>query len=376
MQIRSYSDFATFAQECGPLWRQIVPFAPAATVFQTWEWNAAWWQHFGRGKRFLGLAITEGEETVGLAAFFLPRFSPLRTLRVVGDSGSDYLDIIAAPGKEDAVGVAVAQFLHEKRGWDWGDLQQAKPGAVVEQIAQSFRGAEVWQGETCPYLPLPGNWETFRKTLGKKLRSNIGYYERSAAKQYALEFRVADSQSLTGDMTAFYELHQKRWRGRFMPGAFASERARAFHHQVARTLLDAGMLRLHTLSLDGKIRAALYCFHCNGRTIYYLGGFDPAPELAKFSLGTVLTARAIRHAIEEDQAREFDFLRGNEGYKYKWNAQDRFNQRISLVRPGVRSALLNKVGRLSLALEARLKTYMHQKHGGASHGKPSSGSDK
>ncbi len=130
------------------------------------------------------------------------------------------------------------------------------------------------------------------------------------------------------------------------------------------------MLRLHTVSLDGQIRAALYCFHLGDRTVYYLSGFDPAPDLAKFSLGTVLTARAIRHAIEEDSAREFDFLRGNEGYKYKWGARDRFNARLSLPRSGPRSRLLRASGRVGLHLEHRFKEYMHRKHGGAGAEKP------
>ena len=31
-------------------WRALAAAAPAATVFQTYEWNAAWWRHFGRGR--------------------------------------------------------------------------------------------------------------------------------------------------------------------------------------------------------------------------------------------------------------------------------------------------------------------------------------
>jgi CelD/BcsL family acetyltransferase involved in cellulose biosynthesis len=90
--------------------------------------------------------------------------------------------------------------------------------------------------------------------------------------------------------------------------------------------------------------------------------------MARLSLGTVLTAHAMRHSIENDGGREFDFLRGNEGYKYRWGALDRYNARLSLTRFGVRPLLLSGGGRVSLTMEQHLKTWMHRRHGGAGKG--------
>jgi CelD/BcsL family acetyltransferase involved in cellulose biosynthesis len=353
-------DFTAFSERYRESWRQIATASPAATIFQTWEWTAAWWRHNGRGKRFWAQVYTDSGTVVGFSALFLPpALAPLRTAHFVGTGGSDYLDALALPGYEESVRAAFGQFLRESGRWDWCDLQQVRPGAVAERLP----GADTWQGETCPYLPLAENWEAFRKTLGKKLRSNIGYYERSLEKQFAVEYRLATPETLESDLAAFFELHQKRWNKRWLPGAFASRAARAFHTDAARGLLEAGMLRLHTLTLDGTIQAALYCFQKDARCYYYLGGFEPT--LARHSIGTVLTARAIRHAIEQDSATEFDFLRGDEGYKYKWGAQDRFNLRLSVTRPGVRSVLLENAGKVSLRIEQRFKRWMHERNGGA-----------
>ena len=57
----------------------------------------------------------------------------------------------------------------------------------------------------------------------------------------------------------------------------------------------------------------LYCFNHGGKGYYYQGGFEP--QLARYSPGTVLTAHAIRDAIDRG-ASEFDFLRGDEPYKH------------------------------------------------------------
>ncbi len=327
----------------------------AATAFQTWEWTRAWWLHYGGTRRLWALAFVEDGVTVGLAALTIAR-GPLRTARFVGTGGSDYLDLLAAPGYATAVAGAFGDALREqRRRWDWVDLQQVRPGAVAEQIP----GAQRWPGETCPYLPLPESWEAFTKALSKKLRGNIGYYERSLRKQYELTLRVATDDTLETDLSAFFELHQRRWHQRWMPGAFASRRAQAFHRDAARALLGAGRLRLHVLELDGEIQATLYCFQKGARCHYYLGGFEPT--LARLSLGTVLTARAIRYALEEDRATEFDFLRGNEPYKYRWGAIDRPNARLSLTRPGIRPLLLAASGRLALAAEQQAKDWMHHR---------------
>jgi len=362
VNVRRITTWDALATQHALDWQRLVAASTAATLFQTWEWSAAWWKHQGRGKRLFALVVSDNDTVVGIAPFFtLP--GPLRTLQLVGTGGSDYLDLLAAPGQEAAVAAAVAQWLRENRSaWDWADLQQIKPGAVAEQLP----GADLWEGETCPYLPLPETYDAFLKTLGKKHRQNIGYYERAMGKLHTLELRVTTEATFDFDLDAFFRLHQLRWRSRWMPGAFAAASARAFHRDAAYALLQSGNLRLHTLLLDGEAVASIYCFHKSRTTYYYLGGFEPA--LAKLSLGTVLTARAIRHAIEADGATEFDFLRGNEGYKYRWGAQDRYNRRVSLTRRGLRSPLLATVGKLALSLELRLKHAMHARHGGAGKG--------
>src|SRR5689334_9290071 len=39
------------------LWTDLVANSPAATVFSTFQWNAAWWHHFARGKRLRLLTV-------------------------------------------------------------------------------------------------------------------------------------------------------------------------------------------------------------------------------------------------------------------------------------------------------------------------------
>ena len=63
-----------------------------------------------------------------------------------------------------------------------------------------------------------------------------------------------------------------------------------------------------------------YVLHVRQRTYLYISGFDP--EYAPLSPGTLMFGHSIAHAMGEG-AREFDFLRGRERYKYFWGARDR-----------------------------------------------------
>jgi CelD/BcsL family acetyltransferase involved in cellulose biosynthesis len=62
--------------------------------------------------------------------------------------------------------------------------------------------------------------------------------------------------------------------------------------------------------------------------MFYNAGIDP--DARELSPGVVLTGRYMRHAIETGK-RRFDFLRGDEPYKYEWGATDEPIQRL-LVR--------------------------------------------
>jgi CelD/BcsL family acetyltransferase involved in cellulose biosynthesis len=346
-------------------WNDLVDRSVNATIYQSWEWNDAWWKWFGRGKKLCLLLVREHGVLVGIAPFYVSRHLklPLRRMAFLGTGPSDYLDIIVQVDKSDQITLAVLEHLMQSGYFDMADFQQLRPASPLLQHidflqhSHGFPGRSVViPGEPCPYLPLPVHWEEYEDSLGKKMRSNLRYHERLLARSFSsVEITLTNEERLTADMEATFTLHQERWNARLLPGALRSRKIRDFHLDVARRFLSRGWLRLRTIRLDGRAVASLYCFLFGRRYYYYLGGF--APELARFSLGTILTARAIKDAIEE-KCTEFDFLRGAEPYKYRWQPEERVNSRLLLVRPkSIRSSMLLGLNRLERAVEHRAKTF-------------------
>jgi CelD/BcsL family acetyltransferase involved in cellulose biosynthesis len=144
-----------------------------------------------------------------------------------------------------------------------------------------------------------------------------------------VRFVAADEGTVEGWLEELFRLHGCRWTGRGEAGVLASEDVRAFHRQAARGLLARGALRLYALTVGGRVAAMYYGMSDHRRAYAYLGGFDPGFRV--LSPGSLVIAHAIAEAVREG-AREMDFLRGQEAYKYAWGARDRSHSKLTLRR--------------------------------------------
>lgn len=346
-------------------WDDLLTRSKNAGIFQTWEWVSTTWKYYGRGKKILIACVRDGDRLVGLAPFEITRMYalPLRRLQIIGTGTSDYLDFILDSEHEVAAAEAVLGWLNDSdKRWDLLDLQQfPEDSPTLGTLGASPVQGEIVVGEHCPYLPLADTWEEMLPRFGKKTRSNIGYYERITRRDFAeVTIGALGESELDEGMDAFFELHTQRWRKRWLPGMLVGAARQGFHREVARLCLNRGWLRLYGLRLDGVLRAVLYCYAFNGRAYYYLGGFDPT--LSKYSIGTVLTGFAIRDSIENG-CREFDFLRGDEPYKYRWTDSQRTNSRLILPSRTLGSHPASAICRLEQRVEHRVKHELHKRLG-------------
>ena len=350
-------------------WDDLLSRSVGATVYQTWEWNEAWWSVHGRRKRLLLLEFRDGGRLIGLAPLYVGHHlsTPLRRAAFLGTGPSDYLGVIADDAHATAVAERLLDFVCEARGFDLADLQQVRPSALLDAAAERCshtvgdgRRVHLVTQEPCPQVVLPPSWSAYTSRLGKKMRSNIAYAQRRLARDFGtVEMNLAASSELPAAMTSLFDLHQRRWRSRLLPGVLGTERVRRFHRIVAERFAARGWLRLHLLRIDGAVRAALYCFRYRDRYYYYLGGFDPA--LSRYSIGTLLTSDAIRQAIDEGCA-TFDFLRGAEPYKYRWAVEERFNHRVLLAHPAsLRARAMLHLNRIERLVEMRAKAFAERR---------------
>ena len=119
-------------------WDALVERCPRATLYQTFDWNEAWWRAFRLRKRLCLLAVRTGSELVGIAPFYVSRHlgTPLRRLAFLGTGCSDYMDLIAEESRAGEVWDAVVRHLSPRSGYDLADLQHLSPNSVLRCLVE------------------------------------------------------------------------------------------------------------------------------------------------------------------------------------------------------------------------------------------------
>ena len=301
-------------------WNGLLTRSAVPTVFLTWQWQTNWWNAFGQGRELRLLQVTDGSgQLVGLLPLYAEpgSHSPLRI--VGGADVSDYLDLLAVQGHEEEVWAALLQHqAAEPAPWDLHCLRAASPSvALLQTLAPTYGlSVRVEREERCPALALPKSWEAYLERLSGKERHELRRKTRRLWRELP-GARVRSSADLTGldeAMGAFLTLHRKSKAGK---AHFMDPTMEGFFRAVAADLTRAGWLRLWFLELEGAPLAACLCLEYGGSVGLYNSGFDP--ERGALSPGIVLLAHVVRDAIERGVAR-FDFLRGEEPYKYAFGA--------------------------------------------------------
>ena len=131
-------------------------------------------------------------------------------------------------------------------------------------------------------------------------------------------------------MRSFVELHQLSTPDK---DEFMDPTMQAFFFEVAKVLQAQGWLQLAFVQMNDQKAAALLNFDYHGSILVYNSGYDP-DQFRQLSPGIVVTARCIEHAISLGRS-EFDFLRGDEVYKYRFGAQDTEVRRLLVAKPGI-----------------------------------------
>ena len=324
LSVHSYHDIGGF-DALADEWNDLLHRSPADTIFLTLEYQRTWWQHLGEGDLLI-LAVRDGEELVGIAPLFaVVNPQGQRVLATVGCvEVSDYLDLIVARGREEEVyGALVAHLAGGGVEWDALDLCNVHQDSPTLALLPALAEARGWTLETarddvCPVVQLPTTWDEYLQMLSKKQRHEVRRkMRRVEAQAEAHWYVVGPERDLATEIEDFLDLMAASTPDK---AEFLTPRMRGFFRQLARVAYDANWLQLAFLEVGGRKAASYLNFIYNNRVLVYNSGLD-WQTFPKLGAGIVLIAYCIRHAIEHGREL-FDFMQGDERYKYQFGGQD------------------------------------------------------
>lgn len=324
MKLTVYTDSTVFDQ-LREEWNPLVQRSVTNTIFLTWEWQSSWWYAYQSGQLCVLTCRDDEDCLVGIAPWFVHDLDGERVLRTIGCVDvTDYVDVITDQEHAPAVFALFASFVGEHTDlFDRINLCNIpENSSTLELLAARLRScgffADTVLQEVCPIIRLPDSWEAYLDQLDKKQRHELRRKLRRAEESEIEHVIVDHTHDLQAMIDQFLQLMRSSHpeKARFLE----NEKNLAFFKRVLPVVFAKGWLKLSFLVVNGT-PAATYCdFDYQNQILVYNSGLLPEQH-ANLSPGIVLLCLNIRHAIEQGRS-VFDFLRGNETYKYRMGAVD------------------------------------------------------
>jgi CelD/BcsL family acetyltransferase involved in cellulose biosynthesis len=337
-----FSILSSFSDELESEWNLLLDRTASHVPFMRYEYLQTWWETRGGGEwpqsaRLVLITARRDGKLVGAAPLFhVENHAGKPALLLTGSIEiTDYLDLLA--GQDD-----LAEFCSELLSflssadlphWETLDLYNIIDSSPTLPALQNAAAQKGWghsqeKLQHSPYIPLPGDWEAYLAGIDKKQRHEIRRKMRRAEESEVpfSWYIVNDPEKIEQETTAFMELMA------YEPekAAFLTDAMRQHFYKMVACSFEKSCLHMAFLTIGGEKAAGYFGFDYLNRLWIYNSGINPA--FREFSPGWVLLGYLLKWANETGFS-EFDFMRGNEEYKYRFGAVDRFVVRALLTPP-------------------------------------------
>ena len=175
---------------------------------------------------------------------------------------------------------------------------------------ENLYNVNIEEEDVSPYLLLPETWDEYLMSLSKKRRHEI-------------KRKIRRFEEIFEDFIRLHRLSSNE-KNIFMN----NDREKFFKELIYRFLSENNLLYSY-LKIENQTVACSISFSQNNIRYLYNSGFDP--EYIKHSTGLINHLFAIKRSIE-NKYKIFDFMRGNERYKYDLGGIDKKVYSILLER--------------------------------------------
>ena len=283
------------------------PLAPRVGPFPGRDWLATWWAHRGSGELMIG---DTGDCLVALVR---------RGDRVEFAGEPDLTDYHSPLGSPSvpALTKLVAGFP-EGVSLVLDSLPREAANAVSDALRDIGLSPACEQHTVAAVLDLPATFDAYLAGIGKKDRHEL----RRKRRRFDREVGPAqlERRSGRGAVSLFADLHRQSSGDK---GDFMTREIEEFFvalHTEAGGVVD--------VLVDGSGRACSVIFSFEDEEGFYLYNSAFDPDMIQLSPGNVMLSLLIERAIAEGK-HVFDFLKGDERYKFRLGAKTRPLYRVT-----------------------------------------------
>jgi CelD/BcsL family acetyltransferase involved in cellulose biosynthesis len=321
-------------------WNELALQNHIISPFLQFEFQRAWWHLKGGGEwkktdLFVLAGYGDSGELLGIAPLFRSDEDGSQKLLFIGSHEiADFLDFICAPSNlQNFIFAIIDFFLRDTNTqWEsldlWNLLAESKSIDTLQTIAAE-RGLEFSNVrlESSPIVALPKSFDYYLESLsgrdGKEMRRKL---RKAARYPLSIDLEIlGQNDDFDEALTEFFALMaMEKHKAEFLQGGM-----RAQMQSIGQAAFAGGWGQLAFLRVGNQRVAAYFNFDYANRIWAYNSGFNP--QHSELSPGSLLTAKMVEWCIENGRV-AFDFMRGDEDYKYRVGGQDRYVQRVRISR--------------------------------------------
>jgi len=326
-------------------------------IYLTHEWLSTWWKHFGEGKKLNVLLIEKEGQLIGIVPLMRTEYRigllRISALETIGSLNCNHIGLIRSGNREEAVSAFLA-YLEEELAKSklvlkltlvpedcmFLDLLRRRISLSTNNLVMQEKVKTL-----APYITLPATWDEYFRSLSTNRRHLLRRKLRSLQTAHTVEFRDCAGDNLESTLSRFIDLHERRWQSANVKGVFSDPKMEGFYRDIAARFVNKGWLHFSCLVLDGEVVSAEYTFIYNHK--FYCTTSARDIDYSKYNVGHLHQMFLIKYAIEKG-LREFDFLKGDEPYKFHWTASSRKYINFVMGKKGLCSGLRLKLTRAFL----------------------------
>jgi len=347
-------------------WEAILCRQARANLFTSPLWVVNYWRFRTRAGGVPEILVGRARDgtPVGLVPLVRepgPLGRLLPTLRAAHATGEYESDWICAAGWERPFVAAVCDYLtSQKRGWFELRLNVVRDGSpILEAMCRECdrRGLRyrLRPAIRIPFVPTDPESSPLEKVVSGKYRRGLRRRRRLLEKLGSLRFEVhQDGERLEERFEEFLRVEGANWKGREGTAIQCEPDAKAFWWRLAQEAVQANVLRLHLLKLDGRAVSGEFGIVWAGRYYCLKVGYDETYR--QYGPGALMTQHLLEYCFNDPLIQTYDFAGPAQPYMANWTDRYELTWQLSVGSPSLVRGTIYKGSLHGRAVARRIRS--------------------
>ena len=303
-------------------WDQLLINSDFPNPFTSLPFYNAWVDTFvDDHKKINVIFFYDDEILIGIAPLIIDDDS--KSISILGDKDLfDYRDIIVNPNySNDIYELLFFDIFDSDMYQSYKFILESIPEnsniiKYLKKLNSDRFKINMDQEDVTPNIELSNSWDDYLMLLNKKQRHEVRRKLRKFEAEGFTNQLITGPNQLDEFLDDFFELFVK---SREDKEEFLTSKRKIFFKKLLFNFADVSQLRILSLYDDGKLISG--CIVIDYDETYFLYNNAYSLLYNSFSVGLVSKIYAIKESLERDK-KNFNFLRGDEKYKYHLGGKD------------------------------------------------------